>query len=258
MIITTHLIMMFLPSIVNIINYYFEFINPPWLLNRKQQPRQDLLKRYRKQLYRQKIKIRKFFPTSNQLLENTDEATRPITNKLPDNWDELFKNHRELPPKEFQFSIRKQWKTPTDCSEGDRKFNNNSPTDCSEGVFHCFLMLNWNSFGGSSQWFLKSLSQLFGSLFVIVRVASSVFSISWLFVGKNFLIFILCRYHCELPSKEFQFSIGKQWKTPTDFSEGDRKVNNNSPTDCSEGYRKVNNNSISDLSEVYVRTVYGA
>ena len=39
MIITTHLIMMFLPSIVHILNFYFEFINTSWLLNSKQQPR---------------------------------------------------------------------------------------------------------------------------------------------------------------------------------------------------------------------------
>ena len=61
-------------------------------------------------------KIRKFFPTNNQLIEKTDEATHPVTNKIPDNWDNLFKNHCELPSKEFQFSIEKQWKPPTDCS----------------------------------------------------------------------------------------------------------------------------------------------
>ena len=62
MIIKNHLIIMFLPSIVNILNFYFEFINPYWLINNKQQPHQNLLKRYRKQLYQQKIKTRKFFP----------------------------------------------------------------------------------------------------------------------------------------------------------------------------------------------------
>ena len=62
------------------------------------------------------MKIRKFLPTNNPLLENTDEAARPITNKIPDNWDDLFKNYRGLPPKELQFSIEKQWKLPTDCS----------------------------------------------------------------------------------------------------------------------------------------------
>ena len=39
------------------------------------------------------------------MLEKTNEATHPITNKLPDNWDDIFKNHHELPPEEFQFSI---------------------------------------------------------------------------------------------------------------------------------------------------------
>ena len=48
MIIKTHFIMMFLPSIFNIINCYFEFIKPSWLLNSKRQPCQNLLKRYRK------------------------------------------------------------------------------------------------------------------------------------------------------------------------------------------------------------------
>ena len=62
------------------------------------------------------MKIRNFSPINKQLLEKTDEATRPITNKLPDNWDGIFKNHHELPPNEFQFRIGKQWKTPTDCS----------------------------------------------------------------------------------------------------------------------------------------------
>ena len=114
-IIKTHLIMMLLPSMVHIINWCFESINPSWLLNSKQQPHKNLLKRYRNQFYRQKIKIRKFFPTKNQPLENTNEATWPITNKPPDNCGDLFKNHRELPPKEFPFSIGKQWKTPTDC-----------------------------------------------------------------------------------------------------------------------------------------------
>ena len=56
-----------------------------------------------------------------------------ITNKLLDNWDDLFNNHRELPPEEFQFSIGKKMKNPTDRSEGDRKVNNNSPSDRSVG-----------------------------------------------------------------------------------------------------------------------------
>ena len=67
------------------------------------------------------------------MLENTDEATCPITNKLPDKWDSIFKNRRELPPQEFQFSIRKRWISKNDCSERDNKVNNNSPTECLEG-----------------------------------------------------------------------------------------------------------------------------
>ena len=55
--------------------------------------------------------------------------------------------------------------------------------------------------------------------------------------------------HHELPTKEFQFIIGKQRKTPTDRSEGERKVNNNSSYDRSEGDLKVNNNSLSDQTE---------
>ena len=52
------------------------------------------------------------------------------------------------------------------------------PSEQLVGVFHFFPMLNWNSFGGSSRWFLKRSSQLSGSLFVIGRVASLVFSSS--------------------------------------------------------------------------------
>ena len=44
------------------------------------------------------MKPRKFFPINNQLLENTDEATLPITNKLAYNWENIFKHRRELPP----------------------------------------------------------------------------------------------------------------------------------------------------------------
>ena len=55
--------------------------------------------------------------------------------------------------------------------------------------------------------------------------------------------------HRELPPEEFQFSIGKQWKTPTDRSEGYRKEKNNSPTDSSDGNRKVNNNSPIDQTD---------
>ena len=57
-----------------------------------------------------------------------------ITNKLPDNWNELFKNNRELPSEEFQFKIGKQWNEPTDCSEGDRKDIQIPPSEQTEGA----------------------------------------------------------------------------------------------------------------------------
>ena len=60
-------------------------------------------------------------------------TTTRITNKLPDNWDDIFKNHQQLPPEEFDFRIGKLCKTPTDLSKGDGKVNNNSPSDHSEG-----------------------------------------------------------------------------------------------------------------------------
>ena len=112
MIITNHCIVVFLPSIFHIINLYFEFIKPYWLINSKRQPRWNLLKRYRKKLYRQKIKIRKFFPTNNQLIENTDDATRPITNKLPNNWDELFKKPLWTATKGIPVQHRKTMENP--------------------------------------------------------------------------------------------------------------------------------------------------
>ena len=91
-IITTHLIIIFLPSIFHILNYYFEFINPSWLLNSKQQPHRNLLKRYRKQFYQRNIKIREFLPTNNQLLENTDEATLPMTTRHTEINQDLLSN----------------------------------------------------------------------------------------------------------------------------------------------------------------------
>ena len=75
-------------------------------------------------------------------------TTARITNKIPDSWDNIFKDHCELPPEEFQLSIGKQCKTRltvqrettsqttthfTDRSEGDRKVINNSPTERLEG-----------------------------------------------------------------------------------------------------------------------------
>ena len=61
----------------------------------------------------------------------TTTSTR-ITNKLPDNWG-------DPQPEEFQFSIRKQWKTPNDRSEGDHKVNKNSPSDQTEGDNYSFI-----------------------------------------------------------------------------------------------------------------------
>ena len=90
MIITICLIRIFLPSIVHILNCYFEFIKPSWLLNSKLKPRQNVLESYRNQFYQQKIKIIKFIPTNNQLLEKTDIATCPMTKGHPEiNWDLL-------------------------------------------------------------------------------------------------------------------------------------------------------------------------
>ena len=39
--------------------------------------------------------------------DNFTTTTTRITNKLPDNWGDLFKNHCELPLEEFQLSIVK-------------------------------------------------------------------------------------------------------------------------------------------------------
>ena len=87
MIIIFQLIMLFLPSIVHILNFYFDFINQSWLLNSKWRPRQILLNRYRKWLYWRKIQIRKLWPTNNQMLENTNKATRSMTKQHPKiNW----------------------------------------------------------------------------------------------------------------------------------------------------------------------------
>ena len=105
MIIIFQLIMLFLPSIVHILNFYFDFINQSWLLNSKWRPRQILLNRYRKWLYWRKIQIRKLWPTNNQMLENTNKATRSMTKQHPKiNWYLLSnlrcflapKNHRRF------------------------------------------------------------------------------------------------------------------------------------------------------------------
>ena len=102
MIITIHFLVIFLPYIVHIINSYFKFINSPWLLNIKQQPRQNLLKKYRKRLYWKKLKIKKFSPTNNQLLEKTDKANCLMTKQHPETNQYLLSNLRcYLAPKKY-------------------------------------------------------------------------------------------------------------------------------------------------------------
>ena len=56
-----------------------------------------------------------------------------ITQKIPDNRDNLFNDNFELTTEEFQLSIGKQSKPLTDRSEGDHPLNNNLPIDRSEG-----------------------------------------------------------------------------------------------------------------------------
>ena len=56
MIVATHLIVLFLPSIVHTLNFYFEFVNFALVFNSKRQPCRNLLKKYIKRLYWQKIK----------------------------------------------------------------------------------------------------------------------------------------------------------------------------------------------------------
>ena len=65
--------------------------------------------------------------------ENFTTTSARITNKPPENWDDLFKNHCELPHEKFQFSIEKQRTTPTDRSEGNHKVNHYSPSIQTEG-----------------------------------------------------------------------------------------------------------------------------
>ena len=77
--ITIHVIMLCLPYIAHILNWYFKFIKSLLIFNSKQQPRQNLLKKSRKRFYRQKIKIRYFSPTKYHLLENTNKWTHPTT-----------------------------------------------------------------------------------------------------------------------------------------------------------------------------------
>ena len=67
---------------------------------------------------------------------------------------------------------------PSECLVGELLFTLRYPSERSVGVFHCFPMLNYNSSGGSSRWFLKRFSQLSGSLFVILGVVVVVKSSS--------------------------------------------------------------------------------
>ena len=69
-------------------------------------------------------------------------------------------------------------RSPSENSVGELLFTLWSPSELSVGVFHYFPILNWNSFGESSQWFLKRSPQLSRSFFVIGRFASLVFSSS--------------------------------------------------------------------------------
>ena len=108
-IITIHLIMLLLPSIFHIQNWYFDLIKSPWLLNSKQQPHQFSLKRYRERFYRRRIKIRKFIPTNNQTLEKTNKAICPMKKRHPEiNWDLLSNLHCYLDPKK-QWRKNKVW-----------------------------------------------------------------------------------------------------------------------------------------------------
>ena len=52
------------------------------------------MKKNRKRFYRQKIKIREFSPTNNQLLEKTDETTCPMTKWHPKINRDLLSNLR--------------------------------------------------------------------------------------------------------------------------------------------------------------------
>ena len=83
-IITINLIVLFWPSVDHSLNWYFELIKSPLILNSKRRPHQNVLKKYRKWFYQQNIKIRKFCPTNNQLLEKIEEYTRPMTKWYPE------------------------------------------------------------------------------------------------------------------------------------------------------------------------------
>ena len=114
---------MFLPSIVPIINYYFEFINPSWYSIAND----NLAKCFWRDTENNSLtknKIRRFFPTNNKLLKNTNEATRTMTKRHKKfNWDLLSNLCCYLAPK-------KNWRKP--------KFGTDSFDICSDyGVSSC-------------------------------------------------------------------------------------------------------------------------
>ena len=59
---------------------------------------------------------------------------------------------------ELFFTLR----SPYEPSVGELLLTLQSSSEHSVGVFHCSPMLNWNSFGGSSRWFLKRLTNYLG------------------------------------------------------------------------------------------------
>ena len=105
MIIKIYSIMLFLPSIVKILNFYFKFINSPLIFNSKWQPHRIFWK-YRKWFYRWNLKIRSFSPTDNQLLENNDESNFPMTKQHPEINQDILSNLRcYFSPKKHSFDI---------------------------------------------------------------------------------------------------------------------------------------------------------
>ena len=113
MIITIHLIMMLLPFIVHILNCYFEFINPSWLRNRKGQPCQFFFKRYRKQLYRRKIKPGSFSqekPTAWKYRWINSPNNKQTTRQLGRSFQKpLWTATREIPVQHLKTMEKPNW-----------------------------------------------------------------------------------------------------------------------------------------------------
>ena len=101
---------------------------------------------------------------------------------------------------EFMFTLR----SPSEHSVGELLLTLRSPFEQSVGGFHfssyAELELLWWQF----TMVFENIVPIFWDLFVIGQVASSVFSNSWLFVEKNFLIFIFVEWiaFC-IPSTSF-------------------------------------------------------